>query len=172
MKNPIIYEHIERESKRLAQEFHAYHNHVEIEYQRTMRRINDPRPKEIKAPQPWAIDRKFNPFYVLKHLSPISKSVQKKLDSGAYVPQKPYIYTVSAKGKVRNTTVYQIPDEAVSNYLYHRLLSKNRHRFSSFSYAYRDDRNVQYAIQDISIELKKNPRIIVDPSVKTILSQS
>lgn len=38
---------------------------------------------------------------------------------------------------------------------------KNRHRFSLFSYAYRNDRNVHFAIQDISVELSQGSRIFV-----------
>lgn len=37
-------------------------------------------------------------------------------------------------------------------------MSKNRHRFSSYSYAYRNDKNVHYAIQDISVDLSNYSR--------------
>lgn len=50
---------------------------------------------------------------------------------------------------------------AVSNYLYKRLLSKNKHRFSTLSYAYRNDRNAHYAVQDISLELQRYPRVFI-----------
>ncbi|MGM7636494.1 reverse transcriptase domain-containing protein [Bacillus sp. Hm123] len=63
--------------------------------------------------------------------------------------------------KTRPVYIFQIPDEAVSNYFYSRLLSKNKHRFSSFSYAYRNDRNVHYAIQDIALDIKATPRLFV-----------
>jgi RNA-directed DNA polymerase len=158
---PTISEYIKREAERLAQEHHAYHNYLQIEYQRNTRRVNNPSPLIIRKPQTWEIDPKFNPFYVLKHLQAISRSLQRKLDSRNFVPFEPCAYDVTVRGKVRRTNVYQIPDEAVSNYIYQRLLSKNKHRFSSLSYAYRNDRNVHYAIQDISIELKKTPRVFV-----------
>jgi len=41
------------------------------------------------------------------------------------------------------------------------LLSKNKHRFSSLTYAYRNDRNIHFAIQDIANELSSVPRIFV-----------
>ncbi|HWP96446.1 MAG TPA: reverse transcriptase domain-containing protein, partial [Syntrophomonadaceae bacterium] len=64
-------------------------------------------------------------------------------------------------GGTRHVCVYQIPDSAVSNYLYHKLLSKNKHRFSSLAYAYRDDRNVHYAIQDIALDFRRYPRVFI-----------
>ncbi|WP_339558248.1 reverse transcriptase domain-containing protein [Comamonas sp. MYb396] len=74
----------------------------------------------------------------------------------------PYIKRVpKASGGDRLVTVYQIPDTAVSALFYSDLISKNRHRFSSFSYAYRNDRNVHFAIQDLSVELSKNSRSFI-----------
>ena len=66
-----------------------------------------------------------------------------------------------ASGGHRLVTIYQIPDAAVSRLIYQQLLRKNRHRFSSFSYAYRNDRNVHFAIQDIAVELNQASRIFV-----------
>lgn len=64
-------------------------------------------------------------------------------------------------GGFRQISVYQIPDAAVSTLFYKILLRKNRHRFSGSSYAYRDDRNAHFAIQDIAIDLKEVPRVFV-----------
>lgn len=63
--------------------------------------------------------------------------------------------------KKRPVYIFQIPDEAVSNYFYSRLLNKNNHRFSSFSYAYRNDRNVHYAIKDIGLDIKASSRMFI-----------
>src|SRR5699024_9215967 len=97
--------------------------------------------KKVKTPEEWNVDKKFNPFYVLKHKKQIAKSIFEKLISGTYRPFTPYVKQIPKKNssKTRPVHVYQIPDEAVSNYLYYRLLIKNKHRFSSFSYAYRYD---------------------------------
>ena len=154
---------IKKEAERLAREYHQYHNNVEIEYQRNKKRIKGVPPKKIIKPEYWHVDKKFNPFYVLKHIDSISKSLSKKLVNGTYSPQSPYTYNVEEKEKhkKRETRVFQIPDAAISTYLYRRLLSKNKHRFSSLAYAYRDDRNVHYAIQDIAFELIRKPRVFV-----------
>lgn len=155
--------HIEQIAERKAKEFQKYHNNIDLINQREYRRIKNPIPKEIKTPEEWDVDKKYNPFYVLKHKKQIAKSVFGKLINGTYQPFRPYEKLIPKKNstKTRPVHVYQIPDEAVSNYLYSRLLSKNKHRFSSFAYAYRSDRNVHYAIQDIALDIKGNPRMFV-----------
>ncbi len=158
----ILLKYITDEAQKLAYRHHKYHNVVELNYQRNVRRITTPPPKEIKIPPYWLEDKKYNPFYVLKHSKQIAHSIRQKLDDGTYKPAPPYIMDVpKPAGGVRHVCVYQIPDAAVSNYLYHRLLSKNKHRFSSLAYAYRDDRNVHYAIQDIALDFRLYPRLYI-----------
>jgi RNA-directed DNA polymerase len=64
-------------------------------------------------------------------------------------------------GGVRHVSIFQIPDAAVSSLYYDQLLSKNKHRFSSFAYAYRNDRNVHFAIQDLAVDLSQYSRTFV-----------
>lgn len=151
-----------QQAKRLADEYQEYHNSIELLHRRKKRLFLETTQKYLKPPDYWTIDNKFNPFYVLKHVDAISKSIVKKLLSETYTPNPPHTYSITDRhGKMRSTTVYQIPDEAVSTYIYRHLLSKNKHRFSSLAYAYRDDRNVHYAVQDISYELQRCPRVFV-----------
>lgn len=158
----VIYESIIEEAGKNATRYQMYHNNLEIVYQRNKKRIKNPSDKQVKKPDCWEVDKKFNPFYVIKHAKQISKSIRYKLNNDDYMPNKPFIREVpKTSGGIRKIAVYQIPDAAISNYLYHRLLSKNKHRFSSLSYAYRDDRNVHYAVQDISLELKSHPRLFI-----------
>ena len=158
----IIYQSIIDEANKKAKRYHEYHNNLEIIYQRNKKRIKNPPDKVVKKPESWNNDKKFNPFYVIKNAKKISKSIKVKLYDGTYKPNEPYRRNVEkSSGGFREIVEYQIPDAAVSNYLYHRLLSKNKHRFSSLAYAYRDDRNVHYAVQDISLELKSYPRLFI-----------
>lgn len=158
-----IEEHIYRVAKRKADEFHRYHNQLELMYQREKRRVNHPAKKKVMVPQEWLVDKKYNPFYVIKHQKQIARSIFHKLISGNYTPYKPYLKEIPKKNSLKTRPIYlfQIPDEAVSNYLYSKLLDKNKHRFSSFSYAYRRDRNVHFAIQDIALDIKQNPRMFI-----------
>lgn len=150
-------------AKRKAAQYENYHNFLELEFQRNARRITDISPKIVKKPEIWEINNMHNPFYVLKHYEKIGNSIFNKLINNKYEPHEPYIRYIDKKGSKKKRPVYmfQIPDEAVSNYFYSRLLNKNSHRFSSFSYAYRNDRNVHYAIKDIGLDIKASSRTFI-----------
>lgn len=155
--------YIEKEAEKLALRHHAYHNALHVENERKLTRSSSPTNlKSVVKPPHWSHDRKFNPFYVKKHAKTIAYSIAKKIESKTYEPLAPSKNKITkSSGGYREVAVYQIPDAAISTFFYHRLLSKNKHRFSSFSYAYRDDRNVHFAIQDIAVELSQNSRLFV-----------
>jgi hypothetical protein len=150
------------ECAKLIERHHSYHNHLHLDWLRNRDRIAGAPPKEIKIPEYWGIDPKFNPFYVRRNAAAISKSIADKINSHSYAPHTPHRKNIpKSTGGERELTVFQIPDAAVSSYFYSRLLAKNRHRFSSFSYAYRSDRNVHFAIQDIAVDLAQNARTFI-----------
>lgn len=157
-----IREQIVAEAKKLIERHHAYHNHLHLDWLRNRSRIDDAPPKNVRVPEYWSLDPKFNPFYVRRNASAIARSIAAKIKSGNFAPHPPHRKTIpKSGGGERELTVYQIPDAAVSTYFYARLLAKNRHRFSSFSYAYRNDRNVHFAIQDIAVDLAQNARTFI-----------
>jgi RNA-directed DNA polymerase len=157
-----LYAIILNECQKLIKRHHDYHNHVHSEYIRSKARVADAPDKSIKIPEYWAEDRKFNPFYVRGNAKAIAKSIAKKISDGTYAPQDPYRKSIPKPGGgTRELTIYQIPDASVSKYFYNRLLAKNKHRFSSFSYAYRNDRNVHFAIQDIAVDLQNDARTFI-----------
>lgn len=159
-------EHLEKairgEATKLINRFHDYHNGAHAEHERSKRRLIDPPEKVLKNSEQWGKDKKFNPFYVRGNSKAIAKSIAKKIQDGTYAPNPPFLKAIKkASGGMRELTIFQIPDAAVSQYFYNRLLAKNRHRFSSFSYAYRNDRNVHFAIQDISVDLSSDARTFI-----------
>jgi retron-type reverse transcriptase len=157
-----VLECIELECKKLMLRYHNYHNSLHLSIKRKQARTLNKIDKIVKKPSHWSIDKKFNPFYVFKKRKKIARSISLKIESGSYVPNAPFEKKISKSlGGHRLLSIYQIPDAAVSKMLYNRLLDKNRHRFSSFSYAYRNDRNVHFAIQDISVELRQKSRLFV-----------
>lgn len=159
-KNLLKY--ISFEANKLALRHHAYHNAIALENNRKKERLKNPKLLDVEKPKHWNSDKKFNPFYVHKNADSIAKSITRKIISGEYKPFEPVVAKIPKKsGGTRDVAMYQIPDAAVSTFFYHRLLKKNRHRFSSFSYAYRNDRNVHFAIQDIAVELSQSSRIFV-----------
>ncbi|MCA8219091.1 RNA-dependent DNA polymerase [Burkholderia cepacia] len=157
-----LIECITRECDKLILRHHNYHNNLHLEWRRNKERVIDAPPKIIKEPEYWSLDKKFNPFYVKLKVKAIAKSISRKIEAGEYIPEPPHQKTIpKANGGTRELTIYQIPDAAVSRYFYERLLAKNRHRFSSFSYAYRNDRNVHFAIQDIAVDLSEDARTFI-----------
>jgi len=150
------------ECNKLIERHHKYHNWVHAEWTRNANRIKNAPKKEIKTPEYWSRHRLFNPFYVRSNAQAIAKSIARKIEDGTYKPATPFEKPIPKHGGgERKLTIYQIPDAAVSLFFYTRLLAKNRHRFSSFSYAYRNDRNVHFAIQDIAVDLEEQARTFV-----------
>lgn len=155
-------EKITQECEKLILRHHEYHNNLHAEWLRARARMKGVPPKVIQTPEYWGIDQKFNPFYVRSKAAAIARSIAKKISEGTYVPNDPFTKSIpKTGGGTRPLTIYQIPDAAVSKYFYGRLLAKNRHRFSSFSYAYRNDRNVHFAIQDIAVDLSLDARTFI-----------
>jgi len=153
---------IAEEAKKLSQRHHSYHNALELEHIRKRKRVSNTEKKQVMTPEHWNREKKFDPFYVHKNRRQIAHSITKKIKAGTYVPNPPELMQIpKSSGGFRNVTIYQIPDAAVSRLIYQQLLRKNRHRFSSFSYAYRNDRNVHFAIQDIAVELSQISRVFV-----------
>lgn len=158
----ILLDNISSQAKELINKYQGYQNYLHISHLRKKQMFNSPPPKIVGTPIEWQLDKKFNPFYVMKRKKQIAKSVSQKILKGEYVPNHPYKKTIpKVSGGTRVINVYQIQDSAVSDRFYSNLLSKNKHRFSSLTYAYRNDRNIHFAIQDIANELKFTPRIFV-----------
>ncbi|HEJ1156635.1 TPA: RNA-dependent DNA polymerase [Pseudomonas aeruginosa] len=157
-----LVKYIKAEANKLASRHHAYHNALHLEHLRKTNRLGVTTNKILKIPEYWNENSKFNPFHVIKNKNQIAHAIAKKILDGTYQPNKPaHMEIPKPSGGHRNVTVYQIPDAAVSTLFYQQLLKKNKHRLSSFAYAYRDDRNAHFAIQDIALELSQSPRIFV-----------
>jgi RNA-directed DNA polymerase len=153
---------IQSEAKKLAERHERYHNQLHLNFERNQNRLGRNLNKVVHTPESWQKDRKFNPFYVLSNLDAITRSIVRKIKSESYVPIAPITQTVpKGSGGFRTVQIYQIPDAAISNLFYQKLLAKNKHRFSSFSYAYRHDKNVHFAIQDIAVDLRRYARLFV-----------
>lgn len=154
---------LKEEAEKLIKRYHEYHNAVHAEHVRNTKRLGNNIPvKDIRKPDYWSTDKKFNPFYVRRKYKSIAKSIAKRIENRTYRPNTPYIKEVpKSDGGIRKVTIYQIQDAAISKMFFYRLLVKNKHRFSAFSYAYRNDRNVHFAIQDIAVDLHNNERTFI-----------
>ena len=158
----ILYQDIERQAIQIKERFELYHNNIQKWHLRISSIYTNPPKKLISVPLEWNEDPKFNPYYVLKRNKQICRSLARKILNNSYRPNDPFIKIIPKKGGgTRKLSIYQIQDSAVSYRMYKNLLQKNKHRFSSFSYAYRDDKNLHFAIEDIYSEISITPRIFV-----------
>jgi hypothetical protein len=79
-----------------------------------------------------------------------------------YLPRNAVFYEVpKADGTMREVSVFQVADSAVSRLVFGNLLEKNRQRLSAYSFAYRSDLTVHDAIQHIAADIRDKPRIFV-----------
>lgn len=158
----IFEKYVVSEAKKLIARYHSYHNWLHMECERKVKLVGHCFLKEVKKPAYWSRDKKFDPFYVLSNRRSISKSISQKIISGQYSPNSPAKFEKKKNdGGIRNISVYQVPDVAVSNLFFTMLMEKNKHRFSSYAYAYIPDRNAHFAIQDISLFLQKVDRAFI-----------
>lgn len=158
----LVEKYIREEAEKLIERHHTYHNSLHRENERLHKRLAGAPDKVIMVPDYWDLDPKFNPFYVRRRSKNIARSISRKIKDQSYIPNNPHLKEIDkAGGGKRCLTIYQIPDAAVSQLFYARLLAKNKHRFSSFSYAYRNDRNVHFAIQDISVDIAQDARTFI-----------
>lgn len=113
-------------------------------------------------PSHWDVHPHFDPFYVRSRLSSISHAIARTTGSGNYQPRPSLLVAIpKPSGGERNVAISPVPDAAVSYWLGKRLIDRNSHRFSSYSYAYRSDRNAHHAIQHLAHELVGRSRMFV-----------
>lgn len=150
------------ECKKLIRRYETYHNSLHAELDRVRKRLGAAPPKVVLKPDYWRGGNRFDPFYCKGRAKAIARSVFRRIKDRTYTPNPPHEKKIpKASGGERTLRIYEIPDAVVSKLLYARLLLKNRHRFSAFSYAYREDRNVHFAIQDLYEDISKFDRIYV-----------
>ncbi|MBN5160281.1 MULTISPECIES: reverse transcriptase domain-containing protein [unclassified Stenotrophomonas] len=142
------------ECNKLIRRYEVYHNNLHAETVRMARRLGVVPAKIVIKPDYWKKNKKFDPFYCRGRARAMARSIVRKIILKTYSPEPPHEKDIpKASGGKRKLRIYQIPDAVVSKIVYERMLSKNRHRFSAFSYAYRDDRNVHFAIQDMHSDI-------------------
>lgn len=150
------------ECRKLILRYETYHNSLHAELKRVKRRVGVAPAKDLKRPDYWEAGNRFDPYYCQGRAKKIARSICRKIADKTYAPNEPHEKEIpKASGGLRTLRIYEIPDAVVSKILYQRLLAKNRHRFSAFSYAYREDRNVHFAIQDLYEDISSFDRLYI-----------
>ena len=104
-------------------------------------------PASLNDPIYWEYHPHFNPKYCISHSRFLSKVIWSKLQAGTYEPTPALQFDIPKPGgSTRQVMSFSVPDAALSNVLFRGLTRRNINIFSSYSFAYRDDRGVFDAI--------------------------
>lgn len=127
-------------------------------------RLGADKEKEVKRPPYWSLDIRFNPFKVRlpRRLDTYSFAITKAIRERRYHPATAVIRQIAKEsGGSRDINVFQLPDASLSRLIYKSLLRKNLSRFSSYAYAYREERTAHDAVHRMFSEWKLLHRVYV-----------
>lgn len=107
--------------------------------------ITEPEQSEVLQ-----VERHFDPTYCIRHRRFLAGSIWRKLQSGEYHPKPAHrVQIAKPDGSHRPIDIFSIPDSAVSNVVFKNIIERNQRYFSSYSFAYRNDKTILDAINRI-----------------------
>jgi RNA-directed DNA polymerase len=116
----------------------------------------------LARPKHWSAHAHFSPYYVRSRQESITHAIEKRVREMRYKPLASLAVRIPKPGGgERELSINSIPDSALSYWLGKRLIERNSYRFSSYSYAYRADRNAHHAIQHLSEAIAERSRVFV-----------
>lgn len=162
MSNALT-EVILQDAEKLIRRHELHAQWVHDESRRRARRTTMPAPPlQVLRPGYWTLARGFDPYLVRSRVDGIAHSIRAALRNHTYAPHNPAAYGVpKADGSERIVSVFQVADNAVSRLTFQSVLSKNRAKLSSRSYAYRADLTAHDALQYIQSELAEGERMFI-----------
>ncbi len=116
----------------------------------------------LQEPRWWQFHPHFDPRYCLTHAKFLARVIWQKLQEGSYEPVPAVKFDVEKPdGSLRPIMAFSIPDAAVANVFHRAITARNINLFSSYSYAYRPDKNVFDAILHLNRSLSHPKSYIV-----------
>jgi RNA-directed DNA polymerase len=113
-------------------------------------------------PSYWTLHPHFNPRYCISHAKYLSRVIWRKLQDGSYQPTPAIEFDIpKPDGSTRQIMAFTIPDSALANVLHKNLTGRNKNLLSSYSFAYRHDKNVFDAILNLKRSLGSPKSYIV-----------
>lgn len=113
-------------------------------------------------PAHWSADSQFNPYYVRARRESIAHAIVRNVRQHTYTPRPTLLLPIpKPSGGTRDISIATVPDAAVSYWLGSRLIKRNAYKFSSYTYAYRADRNAHHAIDHLMSVIRGNKRLFV-----------
>lgn len=162
MSNGVIYSAVREEAEKLIRRHQKYLSDLAANIRRKERRSGLTIAKTMYMPGYWSADKGFNPYYVNSRAAGIAYAIDKALASGQYQPRPAAKYFVpKGDGGMREVSVFQVADNAVSNLTFGRLIEKNARHLSAHAYAYRRDLTVHDAVLHVYSDFQGRSRIFV-----------
>lgn len=153
---------IRAEADKLIRRHQRYASGLSEEVVRRERRSGVPATKSIQKPSYWDASPGFNPYHVRSNASTIAYAMTRRLSAGTYAPRPAVVYRVpKADGSMREISVFQIADNAISRWLMKTLLAKNASRLSARCYSYRTDITIHDAVLHLASEVQATPRTFI-----------
>jgi RNA-directed DNA polymerase len=147
------------ECQKLISRHEDYARELRDEDHRRRRRSGLDHRGSLRRPTYWSIDRAFNPYKVRASAGAVSRAIKLALRNHDYRPFNPIAYEVPKSDNTKRiVSVFGLGDATVSRRVYRSLLTKNKARFSAYSYAYRDDLTAHDAILNIGADLRDGRR--------------
>lgn len=116
----------------------------------------------IIDPTHWSFHPHFDPRHCIRYSKYLSKVIWKKLQNEMFEPTPAVQFDIpKPDGTKRQIMAFGIPDSALSNVMHSRITRRNINLFSSYSFAYRPDRNVFDAIIHLDRSLKSHKSYII-----------
>lgn len=162
MKSSVIIDAAREEAHKLICRHQTYASNLAASLRRREKRSGFPETKHIHMPEYWSVDSGFNPYYVRSRTSGIAYAIDNALATGLYRPRPAVLYQVAKiDGTLRDVSVFQVADSAVSTLTFRRLRDKNARHLSARAYAYRQDLTLHDAVLHISSDFNLKSRIFV-----------
>ena len=120
------------------------------------------KPPTSLVPPHWNLSPHFNPYHVRARIDSFSHALARKIRTSSYEPSPSLLLPIPKPGGgSREISISTVPDAAVAYWLGSRLIKRNSYRFSSYTYAYRADRNAHHAIEHLMAYIRGRPRLFV-----------
>jgi len=162
VRNAVIFSAIRDEAHKLIRRHQKYASNLAEALRRKERRSGIPQSKHIHRPEYWDADKGFDPYHVRAHAAGTAYAIDKALRTGCYRPLPAVFYSVGkADGTLRDVSIFQVADSAVSALTFRRLIEKNACHLSAKAYAYRPDLTIHDAVLHISSGFQSRSRIFI-----------
>src|SRR5436853_191536 len=124
---------LSEECDKLIKRHFDYLHFLDDDVRRKEQRTGSAVPKIVHEPIYWSVHKCFHPFKVKSRSKTYAYTLAQKVRRGTYKTELSITHKVpKSDGTEREVNVFQIPDSALSRYVYKSLLAKNYPRFSAY----------------------------------------